>query len=68
MFHRSGLNIHLITKSALLEVTIPVPPIETQLKLIELQGVWQKEDELINKLQLNRHHIELGILQKLLKD
>ena len=68
MFHRSGTNIQLITKSALLEVTIPVPPIETQLKLIELQGVWQKEDELINKLQLNRHHLELGILQKLLKD
>lgn len=67
-FHRSGTNIQLITKSALLDVAIPVPPIETQLQLIELQRIWQKEDELINKLQENRHQLELGILQKLLKD
>ncbi|WP_168386059.1 restriction endonuclease subunit S [Erwinia amylovora] len=67
-FHRSGTNIQLITKSALLDVAIPVPPIETQLKLIELQRIWQKEDELINRLQENRHQLELGILQKLLKD
>ena len=67
-FHRSGTNIQLITKSALLDVDIPVPPLETQLRLIDLQRVWQKEDELINKLQKNRHQLELGILQKLLKD
>lgn len=67
-FHRSGTNIQLITKSALLDVAIPVPPIETQLQLIELQRIWQKEDALINKLQENRHQLELGILQKLLKD
>lgn len=67
-FHRSGTNIQLITKSALLDVAIPVPPIETQLQLIELQRIWQREDSLINKLQENRHQLELGILQKLLKD
>lgn len=67
-FHRSGTNIQLITKSALLDVAIPVPPIETQLQLIELQRIWQKEDQLINRLQKNRHQLELGILQKLLKD
>jgi len=67
-FHRSGTNIQLITKSALLDVAIPVPPAETQLQLIELQRIWQKEDELINRLQENRHQLELGILQKLLKD
>jgi len=67
-FHRSGTNIQLITKSALLDVAIPLPPIETQLQLIELQRIWQKEGELINKLQENRHQFELGILQKLLKD
>ncbi|EPY6978861.1 restriction endonuclease subunit S [Klebsiella oxytoca] len=67
-FHRSGTNIQLITKSALLDVAIPVPPAETQLQLIKLQRIWQKEDELINRLQENRHQLELGILQKLLKD
>lgn len=67
-FHRSGTNIQLITKSALLDVAIPVPPLETQLQLIELQRIWQKEDEIINRLQENRRQLELGILQKLLKD
>ncbi|HDS6407990.1 TPA: restriction endonuclease subunit S [Klebsiella oxytoca] len=67
-FHRRGTNIQLITKSALLDVAIPLPPAETQLQLIELQRIWQKEDELINRLQENRHQLELGILQKLLKD
>ncbi|MEG6425089.1 restriction endonuclease subunit S [Enterobacter hormaechei] len=67
-FHRSGTNIQLITKSALLDVDIPVTPIETQLQLIKLQRAWQKEDDIISKLQINRHQLELGILQKLLKD
>ncbi|WP_336993948.1 restriction endonuclease subunit S [Lelliottia amnigena] len=67
-FHRSGTNIQLITKSALLDVDIPVTPIETQLQLIKLQRVWQQEDNIISKLQINRHQLELGILQKLLKD
>lgn len=67
-FHRSGTNIQLITKSALLDVIIPVPSLEIQLKVIELQRAWQEEALLISKLQTNRHDIELGILQKLLKD
>ncbi|ATX04851.1 restriction endonuclease subunit S [Salmonella enterica subsp. enterica serovar Typhimurium] len=68
MFNRSGTNIQLITKAALLDVEIPVPPVHTQRQLIELQRVWQEEDKIINKLQKNRHQLELGILQKLLKD
>lgn len=67
-FHRSGTNIQLITKSALLDVIIPAPSLEIQLKVIELQRAWQEEALLISKLQKNRHDIELGILQKLLKD
>lgn len=67
-FHRSGTNIQLITKSALLDVIIPVPSLEIQLKVIELERAWQEEALLISKLQKNRHDIELGILQKLLKD
>lgn len=67
-FHRSGTNIQLITKSALLDVIIPVPSLEIQLKVTELERAWQEEALLISKLQKNRHDIELGILQKLLKD
>lgn len=68
MFNRSGTNIQLITKAALLDVEIPVPSAGTQRQLIELQRVWQEEDKIISKLQKNRHQLELGILQKLLKD
>ncbi|HEM8740551.1 restriction endonuclease subunit S [Klebsiella variicola] len=68
MFNRSGTNIQLVTKAALLDVGIPVPPAYIQRQLIELQRVWQEEDKLISKLQTNRHQLELGILQKLLKD
>jgi len=68
MFNRSGTNIQLVTKAALLDVEIPVPPAYIQRQLIELQRVWQEEDKLISKLQTNRQQLELGILQKLLKD
>ncbi|MGP3002640.1 restriction endonuclease subunit S [Serratia bockelmannii] len=68
MFNRSGTNIQLITKAALLDVEIPVPSAYIQRQLIELQRVWQEEDKLISKLQKNRYQLELGILQKLLKD
>ncbi|EPA9093322.1 restriction endonuclease subunit S [Enterobacter hormaechei] len=68
MFNRSGTNIQLITKAALMDVEIPVPPVHTQQQLIKLQRVWQEEDIIISKLQNNRHQLELGILQKLLKD
>ncbi|MGM3173935.1 MULTISPECIES: restriction endonuclease subunit S [Dickeya] len=68
MFNRSGTGIQLITKAALLDVKIPVPSIQTQRKIIELQRVWQKEELLISQLQNNRHQLELGILQQLLKD
>lgn len=68
MFNRSGTNIQLITKASMMYVEIPVPPVQTQRELIELQRVWEQEDQLISKLQNNRHQLELGILQKLRKD
>lgn len=67
MFNRSGTNIQLITKAALLDVEIPVPPVHTQRQLIELQRVWQEEDKIINKLQ-KTPPARAWYLQKLLKD
>lgn len=67
-FQRSGSNIQLITKAALMQVSIPVPAIETQHQIGQLQRIWHQEDDLIKKLQNNRRQLELGILQKLLKD
>lgn len=67
-FQRSGSNIQLITKAALMQVWIPVPTIETQHQIGQLQRIWHHEDDLIKKLQDNRRQLEVGILQKLLKD
>ncbi|KHS69946.1 restriction endonuclease subunit S [Pectobacterium brasiliense] len=68
MFHRSGTNIQLVTKAALLKVELPMPPIETQRNIIGLQQVWEQEDQLISQLQTNRQKLQLGILQNLFKD
>ena len=67
-FQRSGSNIQLITKAVLMKVSIPVPAIETQYQISQLQRIWHHEDDLIKKLQDNRRQLEVGILQKLLKD
>lgn len=67
-FQRSGSNIQLITKAALMQVPIPVPEVEMQHQIGQLQRIWHQEDELIKKLQNNRRQLEVGILQKLLKD
>ena len=67
-FQRSGSNIQLITKAALMQVPIPVPEVEMQHQIGQLQRIWHQEDELIKKLQNNRRQFEVGILQKLLKD
>lgn len=67
-FQRSGSNIQLITKAALMQVSIPAPAIETQHQIGQLQRIWHHEDDLIKKLQDNRRQLEVGILQKLLKD
>lgn len=67
-FQRSGSNIQLITKAALTQVSVPVPAIETQHQIGQLQRIWHHEDDLIKKLQNNRRQLEVGILQKLLKD
>lgn len=67
-FQRSGSNIQLITKAALMQVLVPVPAVETQHQISQLQRIWHHEDDLINKLQNNRRQLEVGILQKLLKD
>ncbi|QLK87650.1 restriction endonuclease subunit S [Arsenophonus endosymbiont of Aphis craccivora] len=68
MFHRSGTNIQLLTKSALLKVQLPIPPIETQRSIIGLQQAWEQEDQLINQLQTSRQKLQRGILQNLFRN
>jgi restriction endonuclease S subunit len=67
-FQRSGSNIQLITKAALMNVSLPVPAPEIQHQISQLQRIWAHEDGLIKKLQDNRRQLEVGILQRLIKD
>ena len=64
---RSGSAIQAISKVSLMDMQIPLPALATQQKLIALQGLWDKEDELIANLQTNREKMLQGIYQQLIK-
>lgn len=65
---RSGSSIQAITKAGLMDMTIPLPPLTTQYKLIGIQHLWNEEDRLIARLQTNRAQMLQGIYQHLIKD
>lgn len=65
---RSGSSIQAISKGALQDMTIPLPPLATQQKLIDLQRLWDEEDQLIARLKTNREQMLQGIYQHLIKD
>lgn len=65
---RSGSAIQAISKSSLMDMQIPLPPLATQQKLIALQALWDEEDQLIARLQANREQMLQGIYQHLTKD
>lgn len=65
---RSGSSIQAINKASLQDMTIPLPSLATQQKLIGLQQLWDKEDQLIARLQTNREQMLQGIYQHLIKD
>lgn len=65
---RSGSSIQAITKGALQDMMIPLPPLATQQKLTDLQRLWDEEDQLIARLQTNREQMLQGIYQHLIKD
>ncbi len=65
---RSGSSIQAISKGALQDMLIPLPPLATQQKLIDLQQLWDEEDQLIARLQTNREQMLQGIYQHLIKD
>ena len=65
---RSGSSIQAISKGALQDMLIPLPPLATQQKLIDLQRLWDEEDQLIARLHTNREQMLQGIYQHLIKD
>lgn len=65
---RIGTSMMAITKTALQDMPIPLPPLETQHKLLGLQQLWDAEDELMARLKTNREQMLQGIYQHLIKD
>lgn len=64
---RSGSSIQAINKASLQNMTIPLPSLATQQKLIGLRQLWDEEDRLIARLKTNREQMLQGIYQQLIK-
>ncbi|MGE8065464.1 restriction endonuclease subunit S [Pseudomonas sp. NPDC089569] len=65
---RSGSSIQAISKSSLMDMQIPLPSLETQERLTQLQRLWDEEDQLIAQLHSNREQMLQGIYQQLIKE
>jgi hypothetical protein len=65
---RSGSSIQAISKASLMDMPIPLPSLETQAKLTQMQRLWDEEDHLITQLKTNREQMLQGIYQKLVKE
>lgn len=63
----TGSNIPMLSKQELGSLPIAVPPIETQLKIVSLQQLWEQEKRLTQHLLENRETILAGIFHRLLE-
>lgn len=61
-----GTNMPLLTRQSLVAVRVPVPPLDLQKKIIDLQQLWEKEQQLTQKLLNNREYMLKGMFQQLL--
>jgi len=62
-----GTNIALLTRQSLSLVKVPVPPLATQQKIIDLQQLWEHEQQLTQQLLNNRESMLKGMFQQLLR-
>jgi restriction endonuclease S subunit len=61
-----GTNMPLLTRKSLGAVRIPLPPLATQQKIIDLQQLWEQEQQLTRQLLNNRERMLKGMFQQLL--
>lgn len=61
-----GSNITAINKAGLAAIELSVPPVETQKKILALQGLWDQEQVVMARLQRNREAMVNGMFRKLL--
>jgi len=63
-----GTKIMMLSAKAVKDVTIKIPSLETQTKVMHLNEMWEKEQKLINELLINRQKMVQGTIQQLLKE
>jgi hypothetical protein len=63
---QAGSSMPSISKKALAELTVPVPELDVQQRILQLNSLWQDEVELTHKLLANRQTQVKGLFQKLL--
>lgn len=64
--YQTGTKIPSLSKKALLDVVVPVPPIETQQAILHLQSLRNEEHRLVRELETNRDKMLHGVYQELL--
>lgn len=63
----SGSNILMLNKEGLSTLPIAVPSLETQLKIVTLQYLWEQEKKVTQQLLVNREKMLSGIFGRLLE-
>lgn len=64
---RTGTNIASIGKSDLSGLDLSLPSLETQQKVLRLQGLWDEEQRLLDDLKKNRETMLKGMFRQLLE-
>ncbi|KZZ49718.1 hypothetical protein A3759_26000 [Thalassolituus sp. HI0120] len=63
-----GSSIPMLSTSAAKELKIEIPNIETQYKILQLNKLWEQEQQLTQALLNNRETMLQGMFQQLLKE
>lgn len=63
-----GTAMPLLTRRSLGAIRIPVPPLDTQRRVVELHELWQREQALSKQLLTNREHMLKSMFQQLMHD
>lgn len=65
--NRAGTGIPTLSRPVLGDLPVPVPSLETQHKIVELQQLWEKEQSLTRQLLSNRQNMLDGMFNQLLE-
>ncbi|MAY01209.1 MAG: type I restriction endonuclease subunit S [Oceanospirillaceae bacterium] len=64
----AGSSMPMLKKRDLVELPLPIPSLETQHKILQLNRLWEQEQQLTQALLKNREAMLQGMYQQLLKE